>query len=631
MIREVYIDEQQIDIENDNAAGYIFTSPIFRDITKILSNRTTTYKVPKTQRNLTIFGLSNNPDVYSIFPYREHTFEEIRDGLTFIKGICTLLKSGEEDLELSVVWGNTINLLKLKDLKLRDMIVSSDLRTIPWNSDVEFITTSSSDQRGFIVVDFGKGVDIENMRPSITFQYILNLIESHSGVHFSYPDRFNDVFSKTWIPLIENKANDLTWEDSKYWVRTSFKGFTGSASTLNNPSAFKFDFPAEGNFDIIQNSISNTYTVIKAKSGSTVNINSWQIINAGNISSEPEKFKLKVYAYGGGTVYQEQYFDVYIDSDTNQQRVFINIDMSFDVSDDVDIEIRAIYTKDGINQFNLFGAELISVPAFQYLKIYVKYNEVRFGDIYPIVINLPDISVIDFLKTIMQMYGLFTYYDYSLDDSTIRFISIDDIYSQKSNSYNWTDKLVNTNKGRFNLSYVYGGYAQRNNLKYKSDDGVNINADGYIYIDNTTITESKDIVSIPFAPSDNTSDENNNQYAKINLFAADGSKQSISYRILNEDKYRDATSGIDYKSGIFKDKQKFSGTSGLLSTYYSSFQHILMQPVIAECYVYLKEHELHLFREVNPVYIDGVYYAPIEVTVQTDGLAVCKLIRMPYK
>lgn len=71
-IREVYIDEQQIDIENDNAAGYIFTSPIFRDITKILSNRTTTYKVPKTQRNLTIFGLSNNPDVYSIFPYREH-------------------------------------------------------------------------------------------------------------------------------------------------------------------------------------------------------------------------------------------------------------------------------------------------------------------------------------------------------------------------------------------------------------------------------------------------------------------------------------------------------------------------------------------------------------------------------
>ncbi|MFR9166369.1 MAG: hypothetical protein ACLVKO_09220 [Dysgonomonas sp.] len=57
---------------------------------------------------------------------------------------------------------------------------------------------------------------------------------------------------------------------------------------------------------------------------------------------------------------------------------------------------------------------------------------------------------------------------------------------------------------------------------------------------------------------------------------------------------------------------------------------MLNRPVLAECSVYLKDMDLITFREDTPVYIDGVYYMPIEVTVQPNSVAKCKLIKMPY-
>lgn len=85
-----------------------------------------------------------------------------------------------------------------------------------------------------------------------------------------------------------------------------------------------------------------------------------------------------------------------------------------------------------------------------------------------------------------------------------------------------------------------------------------------------------------------------------------------------------------YTSAYYDETLKFSGKKGLLNEYYTAFQLILRRPVIAECYVYLSDLELHTYREAYPVYIDGTYYMPVNVTVGTDSLAVCQLIRMPY-
>lgn len=615
MIREVSIDNKQIDVEDDNVQGYIFESPIFKDITKILANRTTVFNIPKTQRNLNIFGLCDNPDVYTEFPYRKHTIKEERDGMLFIKGNCSLVQSTDENLQLSVSWGNSINLLKFRDLKLRDL---QSTETILWNEDSTFLLSSDPGQKGFIVVDFGKGISIENVQPSVTIDYILKLIESDTGVHFIYPDRFINVFTKTWIPLIESNPDINTWRD-KYSAELLVSGF--SSNVGGEKSYFKFSL-ISGNPALIEQSSgsgSDPFTWIQGKEGAIVELFGTFYLKMPAGLENPELYKVRIF----NSEYFDEYFDVYASAGNYVSE--IKLDISFTANDNNLLPVNARLVKDG-NYTSLDGCEIVGIV--NNLSLRVRYEEVQFGDIYPIVPNLPDMTVPEFLKSIMQLYGIFTYYNYKLDDSTIEFFSIDDIYAKKSEAYNWTDRLITTNQGRFNLTYMYSDYTQVNNFKYKQDKGVRTKADGFIQIDDKTILKEKDLVELPFSPSDNTFDDNNNTYAKVNLFGGDGQKQDISYRILNETKYRtnDGT-GTELKAAVFDDYLKMGGDKGLLATYYSAFQYILMRPLIAKCYVYIDEP--HRFRELTPVYIDGVYYAQIKVTIDTNNLAVCELIRMP--
>lgn len=628
MIREVFIDGKQIDIENDNAAGYIFTSPIFRDITRILANRTTTYKVPKTSRNLTIFGLSDNPDVLTDFPYQEHTFSEYRNGLIFISGICTLLKISDNELELAVIWGNTINLLSLKDLKLRELKSTNYLR---WSSESAFLDNTSTDQFGFIVVDFGRGTnDFQYIHPSITIKGILDIITESTGVNFKYPERFDDVFTKKWIPLLDKNADAITWKD--YTVEAMSDGFWDTTPSIH---------------------------AIKLRAGD----NKHNIIQDQRIGWSADckvfvTFFIDFYDKNPRVVNGE-----YMDAAIGVQNLFRGV--FYDrVSAHADGHYRHQYTIEYEYSHTIPAFPLMLTPFFSYVdgngkfsklndvELYIftltatiKQEKVQLGDKFPITPNLPDLSVIEYLKTIMQMYGLYTYYDYKLDDSTVEFISIDDVYSYKHEkdnekgikAYDWTDKLVETNRGRFNLTFTYGDYAQKNNFRYSKDDTVATNADGYLLIDNETIPLEKDIVDISFSPSDNTTDgsqgETANVFALIKLYDNDGNTNSVKDRILTYRGYETSDkqgNPIKYVSAYFDDALKFSGEKGLLKEYYTAFQHILKRPVIAECYVYLSDLELHEYREAYPVYIDGTYYMPIEVTVQTDSLVVCKLIRMPY-
>lgn len=616
-IREVYIDEQQIDIENDNAAGYIFTSPIFRDITKILSNRTTTYKVPKTQRNLTIFGLSNYPDVYSIFPYREHTFEEIRDGLTFIKGVCTLLKSGEDDLELSVVWGNTINLLKLKDLKLRDL---SSSEYLTWSNDTPFLPDSSTAQKGFIKIDFGHGLnDIQYIHPSVTYDYILKLIEADTGVQFIYDvEKFGDVFTKRWVPLIDKNANQITWAD-KYFARANLIGY-------NTTGAYSFSFfkftAVSGNPDLIGGGVVSDVNFIKGKEGATVTIQSNTFLKVPNTLVDPASYQLRAIATDTLTIYAEQYFPITMNEDGDYVCTMA-LDFNFDLTEDKSIYIGVQYRK-STSYVKIDGTEILVSSIGP--DIYVKYDEVKFGDKFPIVPNLPDLTVVDFLKNIMWQYGLFVFYKADINNSAIQFVSVSDIYDGKYKAYDWTNLIAD--RKNMLMTYVYSDYAQKNIIKYKKDDSVKTKADGYFIIDNQTIPKEKELFELYFAPSDNITDSNANTYAYIPIYDASGNYKSVSYRVLKQKTYIDTEDS--YMSALFDKDMHFMGDNGLIKKYYDTYQFIINQPAVLECYVYLKGLDLYTYNELVPIFIDGTYYMMQEITVNTDGLAKCKLIRMPY-
>lgn len=622
MIREVFIDGKLVDIDDNNVQGYIIKSPVFRDISSIIANRTTTYYIKKTQRNLNIFGLSNQVDVYPQFPYQEHTFEEWRDGLLFIKGTCNLLKGNKDSFELSVTWG-TESVLRLRDIKLRDLVASDTDKSIVWSDSTGFLPASSDNQKGFVIADFGKGAgSIQNTQPSVTVKFILDLIEQNTGITFDPPSRFDTIFNKKWIPLLDKNANSLTWNNG-YYAQTTLISFANSSSDRYSYSKLTW---TSGNTDIIEDYPTGQFSLIKAKAGSEVVIGGLFNFDSSGSTVDVTRYKLMIYAYNGGIIYAKQYFDLY--REDGKTLVNGNLNLSFTVDSDMLIELRMSYADNGVPTLGMGGTIILTSPVPSF-RIYVRYKEVRFGDIYPIVPNLPDLSVVEFLKGLLQMYGLFFYYRMNTDENTIQFISIDDIYDYKSNAYDYTHKLLDADGERFfNEQHSYGEYAQRNYFRYREDDTVVSSGDGFLVVENETLEETKDLIELPFAASDNISDENNNTYALIRLYDAEGNTNSIENRILSEGVY--IIGENEYKLIVFDAELNLGGQNGLLNSHYSAYQSVIRKPFVVECYAKFDSYDLHTFNEVYPIYSDGVYYMPVEITIDISGKAIMKVIRMPY-
>lgn len=623
MIREVYIDNKLVDVENNSATGYIFSSPIFRDISYIMSNRTTTYKLPKTSHNLTIFGLSDNPDVVSDFPYMIHDLKEYREGILFIKGQCALLKVGDSEMELSVIWGNTVNIMDIKDKKLREL---DSLHSIRWNSSSGFLNSDvipNRPQYGFVQVDFGKGLsDFEYIHPSVTMQYILDLITSTTGVTFNIPLTDltgNELLKKKWIPLIDKNADALTWVD--YTVEATFDSYDSSSTGVN-----LFFIKTDNNkHDIIQQGL------IKW------NDKPCKIVLHFDIEFHDNNPKMEDGTYMNaitGVNALSKRFENNVGSTNGIYKD--SFDFEYDFSETgITIQPKIGYLDKSGNRSKLNDPVIDSFN----LTVSMQQEEMEFGDSFSITPNLPDITVSEYLKSIMQMFGLYVYYDYSKSEDQIYFASIGSMYNLKSKAYNWTNNLLNTTSGRFNITFRYGDYTRNNSMKYKDDDTVLTNANGYITIDNTTIVATeKELITLPYAASDNDTiveDSLVGDYniAKIKLYDSEGEVQKVEYRVLSE-VYHSDDNGIYLGpiGAVFDESLKFNGDNGILKKYYTEFQRILNRPIVVEFYVRLDNLDLATFDALRPVYIDGTYYMILELTSQINGdqnLCTVKAIKMP--
>lgn len=614
MIKEVFIDKQRVDVDQSKNAGYMFESPIFRDISKILSNRTTTYKLPNTTRNTLLFGFSDNPESLSDFRYKEHDIEEWRDGLLFIRGKCALLEYKGGYFEFRVIWGNTIRLLGLKDKNLRDY---TSMDFLQWNSTSQFVTpTEDHKGRGFVYADFGKGTtDMQYIHPSVTIRYILDHIQKRSGVKFEYPNRFEEIFKNRWIPLTEKNANEATWLN--YIVELVPIGLGASSAVNHSPIRFN---AVSGKTDML---VDERFI----KMINETPIHCWVNISFDNISlssNQTDRLVITVRAYGA-KLYKKEFILQLNNKGYYSTDVYLECTLESTLKDDY-VQVSAYIVGTNNEPTKLPSGTTISRAPGELSIFRNEPKEVPFGDKYPIAPNLPNMKVIDFLKSLMQMYGLFTYYNFRNDD-VVEFISIDDMYAYKKQAYDWTHKLIKSSNGqRFSVSSRYGEYASENYVDYDNEeDIINNKTGGSIIIKDTTIDKTKELFTLPYSASDNITDDNGT-YAYIKLYDEDGDIQTLKTRVFTEGRYSD---NLDrYVSAYFDDNQKFNGSDGLLKKYYSKYQEVLLNPIIVEFRILFSEMDLFQYREVYPIYIDGTYYMPISLTVQTDNVCTCKAIKM---
>ena len=107
MYQQLFIDGELVDIDNSTRVTLEFKSNLFQDVSKILSNKTLSVKLPKTALNQRIFGHSDLVQGGADrFPYKLHKAQYFRNGVELIKdGRAVCLSSSATDFQISIIWG----------------------------------------------------------------------------------------------------------------------------------------------------------------------------------------------------------------------------------------------------------------------------------------------------------------------------------------------------------------------------------------------------------------------------------------------------------------------------------------------------------------------------------------------
>ena len=256
--------------------------------------------------------------------------------------------------------------------------------------------------------------------------------------------------------------------------------------------------------------------------------------------------------------------------------------------------------------------------------------------VIPIKGNLPDISQVDFIQSLCDMFGVFPIInpipkkDDETGKRTVEFVSIDTLFKNKVSRYvygkkfnDWTDRLI-TDPNDIEISFSKDGYYQRNYLRYTEDDTVTGDYDGYFDIPDKSLDKEGDLTELPFAASDGD---------KIMMFSEekddDGnttySFEGFEPRIMSVIKRDDGKCGLTFDGLDFK---------SLLSKYYSRYIELVQDMYLITVTVILKPLDLRFMDYTYPVYFKqfGRYFGIVEIQSNSnDDNCEVKLLRLSAK
>ena len=235
----------------------------------------------------------------------------------------------------------------------------------------------------------------------------------------------------------------------------------------------------------------------------------------------------------------------------------------------------------------------------------------------PIKGNLPDISQVDFIQSLCDMFGMFPIInpipkkDDETGKRTVEFVSIDTLFKNKVSRYvygkkfnDWTDRLI-TDPNGIEISFSKDGYYQRNYLRYTKDDTVTGNYDGYFDIPDRRLEKEGNLIELLFAASDGdkiimaSEEKDSNGNLKYSF-------EDFEPRIMSVIKRADGKCGLTFDGLDFK---------SLLSKYYSRYIELVQDMYLITVTVELNALDLKNIDYTYPVYFKqfGRYFGIVDI------------------
>lgn len=603
---ELYINNTKADL-NKTDITLSYKSNLLTDISKIISNRSYTIKLPKTAKNLALIECAHLPSSTSRYPYLKHKGTLLRNGIEMIKNANVVLLETSETIEVALTWGNVTNFAGVvNDGKKLTDITHGTVEGVDW----VIWSNKGSNSAQFPLIDYGFNSDDPNVwyHPVVTVKWILDKIQEQSGVTFNFPSDKLTVINKMIIPLLTRNDSEELY--SKYPIN-----LVGTGIGRDNRVVNYFGLNINFNGDDTQRKYGET--VDYQQQNSTV--------KAYRISYDSDKSHIKgtVMTVFRSTTISIDYLTVelWIDRtsiatfrpisyqvNNNLWTVGFNIDCTFNMSTGQIISLGLLSGRGYFSSASDAGSNTnlnLTLSA---------RGEISFGEKFPLVPNLPDIKQIDFIKAVSSMVGLFALPD---GENGIKFIPFDNLSANKSKAVDWTNRVImayNSVTPR-NLQYTLDNIAQNNWFRYKEDDNVMGNYDGNIQVDDATIEYERDAITLPFSAC---STKGGVAYIPLYSYNEEGELEynKTNPRILL----------LDGTKGIFKGLE----WTTLIANNYQTYKGLINNAKVVTEYIRLNSIELRDLEMDIPVYLAqyGCYLAIIEITTKENNICECKLLKL---
>lgn len=485
------------------------------------------------------------------------------------------------------------------------------------------------------------------IQPSVTAQYILDLITVQTGVAFGWSNRAKETINGLAVPLITRKADAQTVVGSLEgtFFQTESLGildfqptslsevFDGLEighrySQLNVKIACKMIFDVQMNWSWDASKVTPSgHKSWSFGEGSTV--------SQAFYSYPPNYIEMKVKHNNGDGTWTETPYIAGLQQDETSGKYVTDYE-----SDKVNG--RFIHLVAGRGEIDLEEGDIVTFemkhPKNQTLIGLKCYNgrlsasikqsdEVPYGGNFPIGKNLPDIKVTDFLKCICILTSTFP--SQRFIGGTLTFADIVSLWEAKAQAVDWTKKLIPSeacNHPR-QTDFSVEDYCQHNIYKWKEDDTVYQQHDADMTIDNKTLEYTQDVCTLPFAATDGNRipiyEWENHQYTfgrTTKTVQTPTKYKACKDRIVNLTKndagYAELAFNIDLQD-IFDNKlEKLRKTV-------ANPHHIVER-------FNLSDLEILEFDETKPVYLAqyGAYFAVIEIKTTSSGYCEVTMIEL---
>lgn len=591
----LFIDGELVDLDDSTKITLNIKSNLFTDLSKIVSNNSYTIKLPATVRNQRIIKHADLPACINDYPREYHKGRYFRNGIEIIPKANAVLLSISEAIEIALTWGNSVSLSALvTEGKSLNEISSLD-DYVQW--DLNLAISDYNSPSGFIVskINFGLKANeqLATNHPSVRVSYLLERIEKMYDIKFNWPEDKAMFLSKLIIPCLYRNGGSANQKEA--YCKLNIAGSQDSLLFWNTVEVgprfgdyFKYSHPI----------------------GSTILVRFVQILVSGTLVITPN-FKSKndnlVIFYGVSWVDENfQYLPYTVIDD--EYPYHYNIPYELDIQEGYFLTI-------GIRQ----GWANVNRTEDNSIIFSMKPKEIQIGDKYSLAENLPKIKILDFIKSICAICGVFAVMP--KEERQLSFVQVDIISDNMPKAKDWTRRVIA--KGYQNkpnrMSYTLDNFAQYNRMKWKVDNTVTGLYNGVIVVEDDTLDYERDAVTMPFAASDTRGG-----VASVPIY---------SYEITGELKFDSVEPRILLEQDDNgKSKGVFIGLDWmtLINQNYQTYQRLVSKPVIITEKIQISDIELKELDVTVPVYLGqyGRFYAVISVKAEDTGVCECKLLQL---